>query len=323
MLIFDLHEDISSYFLSERDVKDFNVDDSRRHVDLPKYRRAYVKYVVGAVFSGRKIFANRAFTMSFRDSFTITWDQIAFYHRLVSKYPNDLCLILNRQDLEEVLKNNKIGLIIGIEGAYSLDNPWDLELYYKLGVRVIGLTWNIDNKYAASCLTEKDYGLTGLGEKLVNLALDLGMVVDLAHASKRTVLDVLSIMEKPAIISHAGVKALYNTARNVDDDVIDALRKNKGVLGIFFYTEALSRKKVDVNSVAKHIMYVYENFGADVPALGTDYLGIRKTPKGLETIDKILNLVEKLKELGLSKEDIEKIAYKNALRVFMENLKKE
>jgi len=323
MLIFDLHEDISSYFLSERDVKDFNVDYPGRHADIPKYKKAHVKYVVGAVFSGRKIFTNKAFSMSFRDSFTMTWDQIAFYHRLVSRYSNELCLVLSKQGLERILRNDKIGLIIGIEGAYSLDNPWDLELYCKLGVRVIGLTWNIDNKYAASCMTDKDYGLTGLGEKLVNLALDLGVVIDLAHASKRAALDVLSIIEKPAMISHAGVRTLHDTARNVDDDVIDALRKNKGVLGIFFYTDALSKNEVDVNSVAKHIMYVYENFGADVPALGTDYFGIRKTPKGLETIDKILNLIEKLKELGLSREDIEKITYKNALRVFMENLKSE
>ncbi len=325
MYIFDLHEDISTYFLNGYEVKDFSLNDPNRPVDLPKYKKANVKYVVGAVFSGKRFLKpkNGMFGTSFRDAFTKTWDQIAFYHRLTNRYSNELHLISSGRDLRELLKTNKIGLIIGIEGAYPLDNPWDLELYYKLGVRVLGLTWNVDNKYAASCKTAKDYGLTGLGEKLVDLASELGVIIDLAHASKRTSLDVLSITEKPVIISHAGVKAVYNTDRNVDDEVLEALRSNKGVMGIFLYTGALSGNEVNIDTVVKHILYVYENFGVDILALGTDYLGIQTAPKGLESIDKITHLVNKLKNAGLTSKDLEKIFYRNALRVFSKCLRNQ
>src|SRR5207247_7592925 len=81
--------------------------------------------------------------------------------------------------------------------------PEDLRIFYTLGVRSIGLTWNYDNKYASSCLSRKDYGLTGEGEALVKMANRIGVMVDLSHAGQRTCRDVLEFSETPTFVSHA------------------------------------------------------------------------------------------------------------------------
>ena len=214
----------------------------------------------------------------------------------------------------------KIGLILGLEGAYPLREPDELEIFYKLGIRVLGLTWNVDNQYAASCMTSKDYGLTSLGEKLVEKALDYGLVIDLAHASPNTMKDVLSISEKPVIVSHTGLRKFNDSPRNVDDEIVELIKRNRGVIGIFFVSEFIRKNKTSIEDIVEQIIYVKENFGVDILAIGSDFFGTDKLPKGLENIGKMENLA-KLLEKVMSKEDVEKIFYKNALRVFMENMK--
>ena len=320
--VIDLHEDISAYILeSERAVKPFNVD-TERHVDIPKYGRGGVVLVVGAVFPGehKYVGGERVRGTVFRCSQQRVLDHIATYYRLVKEFSEHLYLVEHRDELLRVEYGKGTGILIGLEGAYPLDDPWDLELYYKLGVRLIGLTWNIENRFAASCISKRDYGLTGSGEELVDIAERLGIVVDLAHASRKTMLDVLSIASRPVVISHACIYKLKAHPRNVDDEVLEELRRNHGVIGITFVSEFLGEGDVGVDTVVEHIMYVYENFGVDIIALGTDYLGTSRLPKGLEDIGKIQVLFKELLDKGLSHEDIEKIAWRNAYRVLLEVL---
>ena len=321
--VIDLHEDISAYILeSEKTVKPFNID-VERHVDIPKYGRGGVVLVVGAIFpSGYKyVGGERVRGTVFRCSQQRVFDHIATYHRLVREFPEHLYLVERRDELLRVEYGKGTGILIGLEGAYPLDDPWDIELYYKLGVRLLGLTWNVENRYAASCLSKRDYGLTGSGEELVDLAERYGIVVDLAHASRKTMLDVLSIANKPVVISHACVRKLRNHPRNVDDEVLEELRRNHGVIGVTFVADFLGEEDVDIDMVVNHVMYLYENFGVDIIAIGTDYLGTTRLPKGLEDISRVQTLFKKLIEKGLSVEDVEKIAWRNAYRVLLEVLR--
>lgn len=323
--VIDLHEDISAYILESRHekiVKPFNID-SKRHADIPKYSKGNVVLVVGAAFPGeyKYIGGKQVRGTIFRCASQRVMDHIAVYYRLVREFPESLYLVEHRDELLKLERNKGTGIIIGLEGAYPLDDPWDIELYYKLGVRFLGLTWNVENRYAASCLSKRDYGLTGSGEELVDLAERYGIVVDLAHASRRTMLDVLSIANKPVVISHACVRKLRDHPRNVDDEVLEELRKNHGVIGVTFVADFLGGEGVNVDTVVDHVIYLYENFGVDIIAIGTDYLGTTRLPEGLEDISRIQTLFKKLIEKGLSVEDVEKIAWKNAYRVLLEVLR--
>ncbi|MEM3490221.1 MAG: membrane dipeptidase, partial [Nitrososphaerota archaeon] len=142
--------------------------------------------------------------------------------------------------------------------------------------------------------------------------------LDLAHASKNTHIDVLNASKLPVINSHSNARKLKDVPRNLDDEIYQEFKKNKGVVGFVF---GMIGGNEDIYSLADQIMYVYQNFGPDIIAIGTDYFGLidGKAPKGLEDITKISNLFKILLDKGLKESDIEKLAYKNALRVIEAN----
>ena len=116
-----------------------------------------------------------------------------------------------------------------LEGADVLSSVDDLRLMYRLGVRGVGVTWNLNNKWGRSCYSKGDDGLTEEGYALVEAAQRLGMVVDLAHAGRKTALDALEAARRPVVISHANVNDVFSHAnvndvyrhpRNIDGEVI-------------------------------------------------------------------------------------------------------
>ncbi|MEM1946635.1 MAG: membrane dipeptidase [Candidatus Caldarchaeum sp.] len=231
--------------------------------------------------------------------------------------------MLKAEDVENLDTDDRVGFLIAVEGAEPLEDVEDLEIFYKLGVRFLQLTWNFDNKYAATCMSKKDYGLTGDGEDLIHFCNELGVIVDLAHASKRATVEALSASKLPAIVSHANAKAVCNHVRNLDDEELEVLKKNGGVVGVTLIPPTISNQP-SVKGLADHIMYIYERFGADILAVGTDFFGLlyMDEPAGLEDITKVSNLWTELLNRGVSEDDIEKIAYRNAVKVVKENAKR-
>ncbi|MEM4312199.1 MAG: membrane dipeptidase [Nitrososphaerales archaeon] len=337
--LIDLHQDISYYYISgssglDFNLANFNLDLPNRHGDIPKFKRANVAIIFSSIFcllstisprveerfeKGLDRKPLRAWTP--KGTHSTTFEHIKLYYRLVDIYSKDIKLILDEKSINESIKGDRIGFLIALEGSYMLEDVDDLRIYYNLGVRSLQLTWNFDSRYAASCLSSKDYGLTGEGEELVKEANRLGVILDLAHASKNTHMDVLELSKLPVINSHSNAKRLFKVSRNLDDEIYEEIKKKGGVVGNIF---TFIGDKEDIGSVAEHIIYVYKNFGPDILALGTDYFGLidRKAPKGLEDITKINELFKLLLDKGMKESDIEKLAYKNALRVIKENAKR-
>src|SRR5712692_4410453 len=209
-MIVDLHEDISDYFLTAGATsvtQPFDKDVEGRHVDIPKYRKARVRLVFGSLFpmvSGLnprliadlggmyKEWSPASVPAAPRE---IAIEQVKTYYSLEEMYGKHLRMVRTGKDLDGLA--SKVGILLHLEGCEALSEPEDLRIFYRLGVRSIGLTWNYDNKYASSCRSRKDYGLTGEGEALVKMANRLGVMVDLSHAGPRTCRDVLEFSEAP------------------------------------------------------------------------------------------------------------------------------
>ncbi len=105
--------------------------------------------------------------------------------------------------------------------------------------------------------------------------------------------------------------------------MLEALSRKRGVIGISAIGPLVSTKpRPTLDDLLEHFLYVYEAYGPDILAIGTDFHGLLglPAPEGFESIDKVQVLLEKLRERGLSESDVEKVAYKNALRVITENL---
>ena len=302
-MLVDLHEDIAHYFLTSLNPPPFHEDAEGRQSDLPKLRRAGADVVVAAVFPFVHVY----------DRWTavpqVALEGVKVYYSLAERY--GVRIVERASDLwAPALK-----FVLALEGADVLNDVGDLKLFYRLGVRVLGITWNLDNKWGHSCYTKRDGGLTASGEELVAEAERLGVVIDLAHASRRTALDVLAMAKRPVIISHANVKAVHDHPRNVDDEVLKALADNGGVIGLTLIPSTISPSP-SLNHLVKHFKYVKEKFGAEVLAVGTDFLGISSAPPGLETVDKVAVLAKALVEAGFSREEVEAVFWRNALQVF-------
>ncbi len=240
----------------------------------------------------------------------IALEQMKVYYQMSKTFADSFRIIQHRTDLEGSVKSRRLGFLVCLEGTEALEDVSGLDGLYRLGVRAVGFTWNYDTKFAASCMSKKDYGLTGDGERLVGEANERGVVLDLAHSSKATMLDALALSKRPVMISHANYSRVHPHTRNVDDVMLEALGRNGGVMGFTLINETIGPKP-GLNSLAQHIISVRERFGPDILAIGTDYLGIIETPAGLEDITKLKDLSSKLATLGMSEDEIQKLAWKN------------
>ncbi|ADV65242.1 peptidase M19 renal dipeptidase [Desulfurococcus mucosus DSM 2162] len=326
----DLHEDLAAYILSGSllnpfPLKPLDVDEPYRHADIPKYIASNTRLIVGAVFPMIPWYTGHGrITYRHYPSLELVFEGISLYRNLVTAH-RELKLVEAKDGLTGLFEGdwNRMGLIIGLEGADPLRNPEELDLLHSAGLRVLGLTWNYSNKYASSCRAQVDNGLTREGVELVGRAVELGVVVDLAHASAKTIRDVYEVTGKPVLVSHANVKTVHDAPRNLDDKSLETIAESKGVVGLVFISPFVSSGRPGVAELVRHAVYIRDNYGVDVIAIGSDYFGSLDTPlvAGLESIDKIGNLWSSLVAEGFTPEDIEKIAWRNAVRVLSAWLK--
>jgi membrane dipeptidase len=172
-------------------------------------------------------------------------------------------------------------------------------------------------------MSKRDYGLTGEGEALLEEMNRLGVIVDLVHASRKTSMSVLQASKLPVFNSHSNAKSVMDCARNLDDDYLETLKEKHGVAGFIFAREMIGATN-DRDALVEHIMYVYKRFGSDNMAVGTDFFGLgdQRAPAGLEDITKVKDIWSALLDKGMKESDIEKISYKNALRVIEANARR-
>src|SRR5216117_2303726 len=161
-------------------------------------------------------------------------------------------------DIERARKARKLAALLGIEGGHSIEN--DIHLlrdFYRLGVRYMTLSWSNTNEWADSSGDINDpkvqhhNGLTDFGKNVVREMNRLGMLVDVSHVSDKTFYDAIAVSTKPVILSHSSCRALSDVPRNVTDDMLRALAKNGGVIGINFGEGFISQK--DAQALRKSI----------------------------------------------------------------------
>ncbi len=226
---------------------------------------------------------------------------------------------LSRTDFVKVCKSKKdldapgSKLLMSIEGVDLLPDYSDAYLLYDLGIRNVGISWNQDSKYAASCVSKKDYGLTGSGRELIGLCNKLGMTVDMAHSSAKSLLEAVETSSEPIIISHTNAMSLKEHMRNVTDEGMAAVADSGGIIGISAIGPMISDHPT-IKDLAKHINYVGENFGWEHVALGTDFLGMKAEVEGFTEFNHIRDL-----EPLIEKPDL--VLHKNAERVLNRVLK--
>jgi len=230
-------------------------------------------------------------------------------------------VLTSKKELQQFITDRKTNHnissgMLGVEGAHCLNN--NISNVYKLyqeGVRYIGLTHFFDNEWAGSAHGMKKEGLTEAGKDLIKKMDSLHMTIDLAHASPKTIDDVLAFTNSPVIVSHTGVQGVCNNRRNLSDAHLIAIGKRNGLVGIGLWETAVCG--TDAMATAKSIRYVADKIGVDKVALGSDFDGAIGTHFDVTGLPLIVNAL--LKE-GFTRTEIEMIMGGNIRDFFLRNL---
>lgn len=233
---------------------------------------------------------------------------------------SSLKVIDSRGALEDISTNGGYGAILALENGSALCGSIEMvDVLYRLGFRLITLTWNGSNELGFGAVESNGDGLTPFGKEVVKRMNALGMIIDVSHLSEKGFWDVAECSEMPFVASHSNAKAICNHPRNLSDEQIKEIIYRRGVIGINLYDSFLSDDgNSDINKVIEHIEHIMSLGGENSIGIGTDFDGIPKSAKGLENVSCLRKLANELSILGYSEEQIDKIMYCNFERLFME-----
>lgn len=266
-------------------------------------------------------------------------DQINAFNRAVRENEARVFPVKTADDIEIVERRERVGLLLAMEGMEALGYDASLiDVFHQLGVRMASLTWNRRNPFADGAAEKTDGGLSNLGRSLVARMTELGIVLDLAHASERTCWEVLESTDRdrPVVVSHAACRSVFDHERNLSDDQLRGVAEHGGVIGVMQVPFVIDPKRLSVERVVDHIDHAVAVTGIDHVGLGGDFMLqlIRATghrpppdtllPDGLPsdaTIEGLTgpqdygNLVEALGARGYDGDRLEAILGGNFLRV--------
>ena len=229
-ILVDTHND----FLTKAMNYNFSLDadlKGKTHSDLSRFKTGGLDVQFFSVWSDGDqknpfAFANR---------------QIDSLDAAIKRNPDKIVKAGTVKEILQVVKENKIAALIGLEGGHQIENSIEnLDLLYKRGTRYITLTWNNSTDWATSALDQntnpafKGKGLSDFGKRIVQHMNKIGMLVDVSHVGEKTFWDIIETTTKPIIASHSSVYNLCPFRRNLKDEQIKAIARNKGVIQINF-----------------------------------------------------------------------------------------
>ncbi len=282
------------------------------HLDIVRLKKGGVKVQVFAVYIEKDFKPNNSLQRALQLIDSLLME--------LSANRNKIELAISYEQIKNIVATDRIAAILAIEGGEALEGKLcNLRIFYKLGVRMITLTWNQRNNIAdGSDYVSSKRGLTLFGKKVVQEMNQLGMVVDVSHISESGFWDVLKYSRYPIIASHSNCYHLCPHQRNLKDSQIMAIADKGGMVGVTYVPDFLiteSRKAV-IDDVIKHIDHIVSLVGPDFVGLGSDFDGCQELPEGLEGADKVFHIKDKLVQKGYSREDVQKIMGRNFLNLF-------
>lgn len=227
--------------------------------------------------------------------------------------------ILEKEDINRVIKEGKIGIILTIENGSAISgNIKNVDKLYNEGIRVMSITWNKDNDLGCGALTKDDLGLTELGKKYIKKLEEKNIIIDVSHSSEKTFWDIADTTKNTIVATHSCAYSICNHPRNLKDKQIIEIADRGGIIGICYASNFLNELEISSSTdIIKHIKYIKDLVGVDYIGLGSDFDGVdlNKMPSDIRGI-KDINILEKKMILeGFNEEEINKIMGENWIRV--------
>ena len=242
-------------------------------------------------------------------------------HRFARGSQGGFVVIESAADLSSYLERRRSNArltagLLSIEGAHALDGKLEnLDVLYRAGYRMMSPSHFFDNDIGGSSAGAHKIGLTEKGREWVRQMEARRMIVDLAHASPKTIEDVLAIATRPVVVSHTGVKGTCDNNRNLSDDQIRAVAAKGGLIGIGYWNKATCG--TDARAIVKAMRYVSDRVGVEHVALGSDFDGAVTAP--FDTTG-VVEITDAMLAAGYSEPEIRMIMGENVMTFLKTNL---
>lgn len=232
-------------------------------------------------------------------------------------------------DIQQAIEQGALAVVLHMEGAEAIDPNFEfLDVLHAAGLRSLGPVWSSPNAFGhgvpfrCPCSPDTGPGLTDLGKELIRACNRMRILIDLSHLNEKGFFDVAAISNAPLVATHSNAHALSAHSRNLTDVQLASIRETDGLVGVNYSTSFLrpdGRRDADtpVELVIDHIEHILRQVGEDGVGLGSDFDGA-KIPSGIGNAAGLQNLVQGMRTRGYSGQLIEKLCYRNWLRVLDE-----
>lgn len=306
--------------------------ENRCSVSIPNMKKAGTKAQFFACFTYLEDYKDAG---GYEGCYKHVQEMITCMEEQTDRYQDQIALARSYREMQKNEEEGKISAFLTVEEGGILNGEMErLDTLYGKGVRLMTPLWNYENCIGypnSRDAAVMNRGLKTFGIEVVRRMDEIGMIIDVSHASDGTFWDIMKYGRRPVVASHSNCRAVCDHPRNLTDEMIKRLADRGGVSGLNFYGAFLeSGKQEDISparqdsrieAMAAHILHMLKAGGSEFPAIGTDFDGFDGDGVlEIPDVSRMELLWDALKKEGVSEGQLDKIWGKNAERVIREVL---
>ncbi len=273
-----------------------------------------------------------------KDPFHYAMKLIDLFYTELEPYSDQIGIVKSYQDIEKNRKEGKMSALLTLEeGGICKGDLAALRDFYRLGARMMTITWNFPNELGfpngkdesvmpPKVIPDTVHGLTETGISFVQEMERIGMIIDISHLNDAGIWDVFHYTKKPLVASHSNARALAGHPRNLTDEMLCTLADRGGVAGINYF-DAFVRDRVPgqtqfmttCKDLVAHMKHMKQVGGIGCIGLGSDFDGF-DTPVEMKDCSGMQLLADEMSREGFTTGEIEAVFSENVLRVYKELL---
>ncbi|MGI9499667.1 MAG: dipeptidase [Geminicoccaceae bacterium] len=339
--IFDGHNDVLLRLHDDGDEgpRSFLDGSSRGHLDLPRAKEGGFAGGMFACFVPSKKGDRQKIVRTgtgYEESFPATPSLAEAQHfthalaadlfRIEARSEGRFKVVRRAAEIRRCITDDVIAASLHIEGAEAVDPDLDvLEVFHQAGLRSIGPVWSRPNAFGCGVPfkfpsgPDIGPGLSDAGKALVKACNRLGILIDLSHLNEQGFWDVQALSDAPLVATHSNAHHLCPVSRNLTDKQLHAIRESDGLVGLnyavcFLREDGANKAETPIETMLCHLDHLIEHLGEDRVGLGSDFDGAM-IPKEIGTAAGLQHLVNAMRGHGYGETLVEKICYRNWLRV--------
>ena len=287
-------------------------------------------------------------TIAYHENFRETVLNLEKWNTYFSKYSDLIVQAFNAEDIVKTKREKKTSIIFGFQNPSPIEDDIGLiEIWQKLGIKFMQLTYNNQSLLASGCYETNDAGISRMGKEVIKEMNRVGMVIDMSHSSERSTLEAIEHSSKPISITHANPSFWHPAKRNKSNTILKCLSESGGMLGLSLYPHHLKNGSMcELNDFCDMIARTVDLMGIKNIGIGSDLCqdqpdtivewmrngrwtkdtdfgegsienpGFPKQPNWFKDNRDFNNISKGLKKVGLSSENIKDIMGRNWLNFF-------